>query len=429
MAASRYFVEFDADQSHSPFSEDQATLQNNDVASILHIYSRSAQRESFLGARAAPNVPLFLSSRDLRAHRAIAAVSLDEMAVEEMLLNPRVKAIWDDPPIEPAPLNPAFSNFDLSASIGTKDDVIEALGCRSLWESGSKGQKVAIAICDTGVDEGIFPVIDGWAPKDAERWGVQAKTPFGWHGSMAAHGALIAAPEAVILDVGVLKFSNRDRGAWLSDAIVGINWVASWASAHPEYRVVINNSWSTYRRLASDTAANVGSYANSREHPFNERIEVLVGEGIPIVFAAGNCGNPCPDLRCGDNDKGPDKSVWGAASLASVLSIAAVSVAGERLPYSSQGRGQIDEAKPDFACYSQFKGFLPTADPGTSTASCVMSGYVALLLSALPNVTADQLHAILRKSCGTDSSWTTHTGYGTPGQITPDDLKQYHLVG
>ncbi|WP_221931684.1 S8 family peptidase [Palleronia caenipelagi] len=366
-----------------------------------------------------PNNTTLFSNKVFREARQILSTQVQSEDIGSLIEDSNIAAIWEDPPLQPAHLEIAStSSFDPTVAIGTSADVISLLKCHEFWDDGIKGDNVAIAICDSGVDKDQFPVIDGWAPDGTTPWGEQADSPGGWHGSMVANAALLAAPNAKILDVGVLKYSNLDRGAWLSDALKGMNWISNWMEANPGYRVIVNNSWSTYRRLPSDLDANVRTYADSRLHPFNERLEVIVGDGTPILFAAGNCGSPDPDLRCGSGDTGPDVSVWGAASLDSVLSVAAIDVNGNRLPYSSQGRGSIDPEKPDFSCYSQFKGYMPSVDPGTSTASPVLAGCVALLLSAFPDLKPDVIFNILKASCGAAPNWSSDFGYGTPGSIS-----------
>ena len=216
---------------------------------------------------------------------------------------------------------------------------------KRFWSAGLRGDGVAIAICDNGVDSAEFDVIDGWSPVRSCPWGQEQQ---GWakgHGSMCAHAALLSAPKAKILDVGILKYPNSNRNAWLSNAILGLNWIAQWSSNNPDYRVLISNSWACYRSLESDDQA--GSYRESTDHPFNRRTSSLANQGFPIFFAAGNCGTPCPDIRCGASDRGPGSSIWGANSLESVVCVAAVDVNDNRIGYSSQGPGVLHSEKPE----------------------------------------------------------------------------------
>ena len=49
----------------------------------------------------------------------------------------------------------------------------------------------------------------------------------------------------------------------------------------------------------------------------------IVNDGIDVVFSAGNCGQFCPDRRCGETDRGPGHSIWGANSHPRVLTFGA----------------------------------------------------------------------------------------------------------
>ena len=354
---------------------------------------------------------------DFLSTREIVLGSVSGNNLNQITDLPGIKAVWDDPEILPMNAEDSESGTvqcGLNDAIGNSDEVVSAIGCQPFWKNGVLGSNTVIAICDNGVDKSKFPVIDGWSPAGTEPWGEVQNSPAFYHGSMVSHAALLSAPEAKILDIGVLKYPNADRGAWLSNAIEGINWVVNWQRNNPEYRVVINNSWSTYRRLSTDLPTSVGSFANSKDHPFNERLEVVARSGIPIIFACGNCGDPCPDLRCGDNDRGPGNSIWGAASLENVISVAAVDLTRQRLPYSSQGPGAIHYEKPDFACFSHFKGYLPI-DPGTSTASPVLSGLISLMLSLKPDISSTSIRNILKESCESSKvGWDSGIGYGVP---------------
>ena len=45
--------------------------------------------------------------------------------------------------------------------------------------------------------------------------------------------------------------------------------------------------------------------------PFIDIIEAFGRQNIDMVFAAGNCGEACPDDRCGPNDYGPGSQYLG----------------------------------------------------------------------------------------------------------------------
>ncbi len=141
-------------------------------------------------------------------------------------------------------------------------------------------------------------------------------------------------------------------------------------------------------------------------------------------FAAGNCGRDCPSGVCHPSGIGPDRSIHASNSLAEVITVAAVNSRHERIGYSSQGEGMFERQKPDIASYSHiFANFGPgrpggTAsayDSGTSAATPVAAGVGALLLSAVPRLSPDELKNALIESVtnvGQTIGWDRDYGHG-----------------
>ena len=74
---------------------------------------------------------------------------------------------------------------------------------------------------------------------------------------------------------------------------------------------VFSNAWGIYDRRLE---ALPGSYTNNANHPYN--LQVMAADVVrhDQVYAAGNCGLFCPNLRCGPGDQGPGQSILGANS-------------------------------------------------------------------------------------------------------------------
>ncbi|WP_295505701.1 S8 family serine peptidase [uncultured Pseudoalteromonas sp.] len=358
-----------------------------------------ASNNKFLGATLSNSAPL----------NGIIAGEFSESLIPHIKNVKDVLSVWDDLQIYPATSFEASTAYQDNIPIGTSSDVIETLNCQDLWDKGRRGENTVIAVCDTGIDKSQFNVIDGWSPNGTSPWGSAGQGSYGFHGSMVAHAALLAAPKAEILDIGILKYRGS-RGSWLSEALIGFNWLLNWCENNPSKRVIVNNSWSTYRRIKVDE--NINSYAQSPNHPFTKRCSYIASLGIPMIFAAGNCGCPKPDLRCGSDDVGDGKSIWGVNSLESVFTIGAVSLRGSRLPYSSTGPGFFFRKKPDVCSYSHFKGFLEV-DPGTSTSAPVVAGMIALILSFNLNLSKDEVFDALRKTAKNNTDgWSPELGFG-----------------
>jgi subtilisin family serine protease len=143
----------------------------------------------------------------------------------------------------------------------------------------------------------------------------------------------------------------------------------------------------------------------------------MIGSGIDVVFAAGNCGGAWPDRRCGSSDRGPGRSILGANSHPDVITVGAVTIHDDVLGYSSEGPGTLSANKPDLAGFSHFQGSgISPFDGGTSAACPVVAGVVAALRSkpSARGLTPAQLKAFLVKSARdvAGNGWDPQTGYG-----------------
>jgi len=142
--------------------------------------------------------------------------------------------------------------------------------------------------------------------------------------------------------------------------------------------------------------------------------------GIDVVFCAGNCGQFCPDERCGPGDQGPGNSIFGANCHPRVMSVGAVRADTLWLGYSSQGPGQplLAHDKPDLCAPSQFceTEDAHTVNRGTSAACALVAGVMAALRSKWNSaaVSPDRLRTVLNKYARkTDGlKWNNRFGNG-----------------
>ena len=143
---------------------------------------------------------------------------------------------------------------------------------------------------------------------------------------------------------------------------------------------VFVNAWAVF-----DRRSDIGPrhYCDDPKHPLNHAVSELDSVGADIVFAAGNCGQFDPDRRCDAGVLGPYRSILGANSLRSVLTVGAVRADLVPFGYTSQGPGQPDlgSAKPDLCAPTQFadRSDRLAVSSGTSGATAVAAGVVAAL--------------------------------------------------
>jgi subtilisin family serine protease len=298
--------------------------------------------------------------------------------------NDRVLGVFADPAIAPC------VTCATSLPVGTAATVEGLLCVPALQTKGLDGSGVLVAIVDTGFNlnylrsrgkASAFNAPLSWTANAASVPGAVAVD----HGTMCAFDVQIAAPNCTLIDVVLLLPTTGFTGA-LSDAVRAYSHLLTNVMpqiANGTFRaLVVNNSWAMFHPSWDLPVGNPGNYSHNPNHPFNRIVASLEQAGADIVFAAGNCGAPCPDGRCqGLTTAG----INGANAHAQVLSIAGVDTTGARVGYSGQGPGNLMANKPDVATYTHFDGSgVYAADGGTSAAAPVCSGVVAALRTGLP---------------------------------------------
>jgi len=345
-------------------------------------------------------------------------------------------AIFSDPQVSP------LLTCGGTAPVGDAAAVAAKLAVAQLHARHLDGKDVALAIVDTGIDLAHVRSKIGHAPKldSALSWkppGTPPPAPGEWpldHGSMCAFDALIAAPQATLLDFPVLKASYPGGGSvmsgTLSAALAAYGYMlGSWAPGSGKglrhYRALVaSNSWGIFHPSWDFPAGHPGRYCDNPAHPFNVQLGSLSRAGIDVIFAAGNCGAPCADGRCQGRTKG---AIMGASAMQDVLTIAGCDTHDDRVGYSSQGpsiAGMFAQ-KPDVTGYTHFLGSeafgAGTPDSGTSAACPVTAGCVAALRSSAkvpPRTTMpparlfEALRASARARPGPQHAWNADYGFG-----------------
>ncbi|MFP5318917.1 MAG: S8 family peptidase [Acidimicrobiia bacterium] len=336
----------------------------------------------------------------------------DEAAMAQILERPDVVNVWRDTPIAPfGPCPIAPCDCSPGTPRGTMADVATYLGVSELWTAGFRGAGMVVGVVDGGITAQGRPVktgetsrriprvIGGWPVAD---WGTEASA---WkeHGNMCSTDVLGMAPEAQIYDLRIS--GGADIPATISRALQAFQWAIDQHRANGTPQV-LSNSWGIFQESWDNT------YARNPNHPFTRKVLEALDEGILVLFAAGNCGGACPDGRCGP-DNGPGRSIWGANSHTRVMTVGAVNKNEEFVGYSSQGPGALDPNKPDFCSVTHFTGYH-NSDSGTSAATPILAGAVALLKQAVPAATQDGIKNALKntaKDIG-PSGFDQHSGTG-----------------
>ena len=312
---------------------------------------------------------------------------------------------------------------------GTAAQVARDLGAPRLWAAGYTGYGIVVGIVDGGItahsrptrfggwpaipqDPATGQVVGGWPPAD---WGTTAEG-WGQHGNMIAFDVQTIAPEAELWDIRIAQ-PGDSFAAYVSNAEAGFRLAIEHYLLYGVPQILVN-AWGLY------DSDNGPEYAFDPESTLALQVEHALDAGILIVWAAGNCGDGCPfleDSPCGYYDRGPGASILGPNGHPGVMTVGAATLKGEWCGYTSQGPAMLppnDPDKPDFCAPSQFEGFFPNDsglrryDGGTSAATGIAGGVVALLKQARPDLTQEECKRLLKETARPIKTPTARDGAG-----------------
>jgi serine protease AprX len=291
-----------------------------------------------------------------------------------------------------------------------------------LWKAGVTGQGVTVALVDTGIANSpdlagrVLPVRDDLAVQDTPCENLSGDPGCG---DSYGHGTFIAgliagngassngawkgiAPNANLVSV---KVAGRDGSADVSNVLAAIQWVVSFKD---RYNIrVLNLS------LGTDSTQTY------RTDPLNFAVEKAWDTGVVVVVAASNRG-PGPRTI---SKPGDDPLV---ITVGAVDDMGTAGLGDDQVPnFSSRGPTAADGlAKPDLAAPgghlvslrapgsaidTQFPTYVDGSyrkGSGTSMATGVVSGAVALMLQARPAMAPDRvkfaLTATARRAASND---------------------------
>ena len=275
-----------------------------------------------------------------------------------------------------------------------------------LWSQGTTGRGVTVSVLDSGVaadPDLVQPANRILASVNfADQRLVSDPGGHGTHvaGIVAGNGGrsdgqfVGVAPEANIVDVRVLSSTGSGR---ISSVVRGIEWVL----AHQ----------ATYNIRVLNLSFGAPASTSYRTDPMSAAVEIAWRRGLVVVVAAGNGGpargtvaspgiDPYAITVGATDDQGTISprddtlapfSSWGSADSNSKPDLVA------------PGRRIVSIRVPGSALDRLFADRIVTASTGatyirmsgTSMATPVVSGAVALLLQRRPSLTPDQVKAIL----------------------------------
>ena len=384
----------------------------------------------FLGAA---NVNRALEALDLLRLYGIpvAALSLIDAAagfanaagIDALSLVPTVAFVHQDATVGPqpsaAPPVPPAAPDQVS---GVYPRVVRA---DKVWQQGITGGGVTVAILDSGVaadadlvqpDNRLLASVnfaDERLTSDPGGHGTHIAGIVAGNGTRSGGQFTGIAPQANIVDVRVLGNTGSGR---ISSVVRGIEWVLAHRAAH-NIRVI---------NLSFGAPANL-SY---RADPMSAAVEIAWRRGLVVVAASGN-GGPARDtvltpgidpyaITVGATDdrgtlgRGDDLlawfSAWGSPDSNAKPDLVAP---GRRIVSLRVPGSALDTLFPERVVVAQ-NGATYFRLTGTSMATAVVSGAAALLLAGRPNLTPDQVKALL---VGTTQPYGEDSG-----QVLPDPI-------
>ncbi|MDO8690129.1 MAG: S8 family serine peptidase [Dehalococcoidia bacterium] len=321
---------------------------------------------------------------------ASGKISLGQLA--QLSLDPDVRYISYD-----TPLTPQGSPYS-----GDMVDFSKALNADQVWATGVSGKGVTVAVIDSGVQPLPAGINNGQLVASVDL--ITGKNSIGDPGGHGTHVAGViagshsgwsgVAPSARIASVRVIDDASR---AMKSTVIMGIQWAVQNRKA---YGIRVIN-------LSLGAPATM-SYT---QDPLAGAVEFAWHAGIVVVAAAGNNGPAAGTIQAPAYD--PYVITVGAMDMSGTADRTDDVLAF----FSSRGPTIDGLAKPDVAAPG--RKILSTRVPGstldmlfpdriiqndylrlsgTSQAAAAVSGVVALMLSANPMMTPDQVKQQLKAS-------------------------------
>jgi serine protease AprX len=325
------------------------------------------------------------------------SASVPASLLDDLAGVPGVTAVTADSPVR-------FENMTYDEATSASS-FVKSTKASTAWSAGNLGAGVGVAVLDTGISqmkdfEGRLvhgPDLSGEGTVvDSYGHGTVMAGAVGGSGADSAGqsgGAYTGvAPKAHLVAV---KVAGRNGATDVSTVLQGMHWVSAYKD---QFNIrVLNLSWGT--ASTQDPAVD----------PLNYAVQRLWKQGIVVVVAAGNSGpNNGTIMKPGDDpmvltvgaydDKGTVSTdddglaAWSSRGpTAQGLTKPDVIAPGRSLVLSRSFGSYVEQNNPKaLQAPSYIRG------SGTSQAAAVTSGLAALLIAARPELTPDQVKALLK---------------------------------
>ena len=268
---------------------------------------------------------------------------------------------------------------------------------------GYTGKGVTIALFDGPVDTSA-PELKGANITDKSRCTIEAAPSSKTHGTAMA-SLLVSRDYGVAPDATLLTYQSTTKDDVSDGTCENIEGVR-------------HNSISHLINQAIDDGAQIVSFSQGSAATGDDikwAVARAMSKGVIVLNSAGNTTS--------DNNEG-QLSRWSG-----VVGVAAISADGQRADYSSWGNGVTTAAFGGSVSQRDYdKGSIVTASGGTSAATALTSGLLALGRQKWPDATPNQLLQVVTKTAlNPNHEWNPYTGYGAinGGALVNTDPSQY----
>ncbi|MBI5566435.1 MAG: S8 family serine peptidase [Chloroflexi bacterium] len=311
------------------------------------------------------------------------AVSAQSRVIEELSRSPLVDRVVLDAVI-PAPTRPRSL-----APAAAAEPNLTLINAPAVWNLGYRGQGIVVASLDTGVDA-THPDLNAQWRGGANSW----FDPYGQHATPHDHSGHGTWTMGVMVgrEAGGTAIGVAPDAQWIAAKIFNDSGVGTTSGIHQSYQWVLDPDGDALTADAPDIVNNSWTLSSiGCNLEFEPDLQALVAAGITPVFAAGNFGSAASTSASPANNP-------GAFSVGSINTNSFIAADSSRGP-TSCGRAEAvtypDMVAPGVNIWtSDIVGGYYEAS-GTSLAAPHVSGALALLLSAFPDLTVDQQRAAL----------------------------------
>lgn len=265
-----------------------------------------------------------------------------------------------------------------------------AINAAPAWDVATGGSAI-VAVADSGIDlthpdltqnlwqneaeplNGLDDDGNGWVD---DRFGWSAFTRDGQVVDREGHGTRVAGIIAARGDNGLQVTGIAWRARLMALRVLGADGTGVATDVADGIR---------YAVAGGARVVNVSLSGAERSQALDDAIAEANAAGVLIVAAAGN----------GGRDIDADRVFPASSGAPNVITVGAAGEDGTLAPFSNRGRATVDVLAPGEKILSLERGGGVTLVKGTSMATPHVSGVLALMSSARPELTAGELRAAL----------------------------------